>query len=441
MSVEAARPARGREIFDVGIHERLPASQLLILGLQNIFGMTGMFVFPGLFGRAFGFSVDQIAYLYGMTFIVSGFTTILQSVILLRLPVVQGPYAGIFAALLALGHLPEGGLAACYGSFFVAAVIWTLLSIPLKGIGVIAWFARFLRAPLISGILVILTMIQVSSVALPNWIGTRASPGFPLISIAAGSIAAIVLVAVTIWGGTLRRAAVLFALALGTAFFALYQPISFAGVVSAPLVVAPEWFPYGFSVRADFVLVFLLTLAPASMASIATYQIVADWGCEPLSPERATQGIFALGLGAVLASILGSFGTIIYPDNVGLLRSSRVGSRYATLAAGLILIALGGSTKFDMLLVLVPLPVLSAVATVLFGIIMMHGMQMLSKVEWDDRKLIAGGMAMLVGLGGMFIAPETLATMPLPAKTILSQPIISGGIVIAVLYALLCQDR
>jgi xanthine/uracil permease len=283
-------------------------------------------------------------------------------------------------------------------------------------------------------------MVQVSSVALPNWIGTRGSPGFPGVSIAAGSIAAVVLVAATIWGGRLRRAAVLLALAFGTLFFALYQPIDFGGVATAPLLVAPHWFPYGFSVRADFIFVFLLTLAPASMASIATYQIVADWGREPLSPERATQGIFALGLGAVLASILGSFGTIIYPDNVGLLRSTRIGSRYATLAAGLILIVLGGSTKFDMLLVLVPLPVLSAVATVLFGIIMMHGMQMLSKVAWDDRKLIAGGMAMLVGLGGMFIAPETLATMPLLAKTILSQPIISGGIVIAVLYALLCSE-
>jgi xanthine/uracil permease len=429
------------DIFDVGIHERLPVSQLLILGFQNLFGMTGMFVFPGLFGRSFGLSLEQIATLYGMTFIVSGFTTILQSVILLRLPVVQGPYAGIFAALLVLGHLPEGGLAAAYGSFFVAALIWCVLSIPLRRFSVVAWFARFLRAPLISGIIVILTMVQVSSVALPNWIGTRGAPGFPVVSMLAGLIAAVVLVAATIWGRTLRRAAVLLALAFGTAFFALYQPISAVGVLTAPLLVVPKVFPFGFAVHADFVLVFLLTLAPASMASIAAYQIVADWGHEPLSAERATEGVFALALGAVAGSVLGSFGTMIYPDNVGLLRSTRIGSRYATLAAGLFLIVLGGSAKFDMLLVLVPLPVLSAVATVLFGIIMMHGMQMLSQVAWDDRKLIAGGMAMLVGLGGLFIAPETLATMPLLAKTILSQPIVSGGIVVAALYALLCSGE
>jgi hypothetical protein len=37
-------------IFDVGIDERLSYDQLFILGLQNIFGMTGMFVFPGILG-------------------------------------------------------------------------------------------------------------------------------------------------------------------------------------------------------------------------------------------------------------------------------------------------------------------------------------------------------------------------------------------------------
>ena len=80
-----------RGIFEVGIHDRLPPGQALVLGLQNIFGMTGMFVFPGLLGRSFDMSAEQIAYLYGMAFAVCGIITILQSVLLLRLPIVQGP--------------------------------------------------------------------------------------------------------------------------------------------------------------------------------------------------------------------------------------------------------------------------------------------------------------------------------------------------------------
>ena len=86
------------------------------------------------------FAAEQIAYLYGMTFATCGFITILQSVLLLRLPIVQGPYAGSFAALLAVGHLQSGGLGAAYGSFFVASLIWCVLTVPIRGFSVIGDF-------------------------------------------------------------------------------------------------------------------------------------------------------------------------------------------------------------------------------------------------------------------------------------------------------------
>jgi xanthine/uracil permease len=185
------------KVFDVGIDERLSYDQLFILGLQNIFGMTGMFVFPGILGRSFSLAPEQIAYLYGMTFLVCGFVTILQSTLLLRLPIIQGPYAGSFASLLAVGHVPGAGLGAAYGSFFVAALIWCVLTVPVMGYSVIGLFSRFLRAPIIAGMIVIFIMIQVSNVALPGWIGRVESPGFPAVNFLTGAIAVAVIVAVS----------------------------------------------------------------------------------------------------------------------------------------------------------------------------------------------------------------------------------------------------
>jgi len=121
-----------------------------------------------------------------------------------------------------------------------------------------------------------------------------------------------------------------------------------------------------------------------------------------------------------------------------MLRATRVGSRYATLAAGVILIALGACVKFDMLLVLVPQPVVSAAATLLFGVVFMHGVQMLSQVDWNDRQYAVAGLALLVGLGGLFVSPEVLQTMPLVARLFVQQPVISGGLTLVVLHSLLC---
>ncbi len=428
------------EVFDVGINDRLPILQGLILGLQNVFGMTGMFVFPGLLGRAFHLPLDQIAYLYGMSFIVCGVITTLQSVLLLRLPIIQGPYAGNFAALLAVGMVEGSNLGAAFGSFCIASLIWCLLSVPIRNVSVVGLFARYLRSPLISGIMVMLVIIQIANVSLPNWIGTRTTPGFPLVSFGSGLVAVLVLMALTVWASPkMRRIALLVALAVGTACFSLFQPISFTAVLQAPLLVEPQWFPFGFSVRADFVVIFLLALAPASMGSMSLYQMVADWGHEPLPAARMSQGILAVALGSVLAGIVGGFSTIAYPDNIGILRSTRVGSRYATLSAGLLLIALGSCVKFDFLLVVVPMPVLSAAATVLFGIVFMHGVHMLAGVQWDNRKLMVAGLAILVGLSGLFVTPDVLSVMPLILQLCLKQPVISGGVILVVLNSLLCN--
>ncbi len=425
-------------IFDVGIDEPLSYGQLLVFGFQNIFGMTGMFVFPGILGHAFGLPARQIAYLYGMTFLVSGFVTILQSVFLLRLPIIQGPYAGSFASLLAVGHLQNGGLGAAYGSFFVAALIWCALSVPVRGATVIGFLSPLLRAPIIAGMMVIFIMVQVSNVALPGWIGQPQNPGFLSINLLTGALAVIVLVGVSLWGGRVRRAAILIGLAAGTIAYGIFRPVSVDAVASAPMFVVPEAFPFGFTVQINLVIVFLLVLLPASIGSMALYQMVGGWDGQDVSSARMSQGVLAIGLGGVLAGLIGGFSTVVYPDNIGMLRTTRVGSRYATLAAGILLIVLGSFIKFDLLLVLVPLPVLSANATLLFGIVLMHGVHLLAKVEWDDRKYIVAGLSMLIALGGMFLAPDVLAQMPLLARLVITQPVISGGVTLVVLHALLC---
>jgi xanthine/uracil permease len=91
--------------------------------------------------------------------------------------------------------------------------------------------------------------------------------------------------------------------------------------------------------------------------------------------------------------------------------------------------------------VLVPSAVISAAATLLLGIVFMHGVGMLADVEWDDRSLISAGLSFLVGLGGLFVPPDTLQAMPLIARLVLQQPVISGGLTLLILYAALRGKR
>ena len=275
---------------------------------------------------------------------------------------------------MAVGHLQSGGLGAAYGSLTVAALIWCCLTVPIRGFSIAGLFAH-LRAPIISGMIVILTIVQIANVALPSWIGQPSSPGFGWVNLGVGA----------------------------------------------------RHLPPG--------------AHRGGLGSMAMYELVADWGDEKLGPARASEGVRGVGLGTILVGIVGGFSTIVYPDNIGLMRTTRVGSRYATMTAGILLIVLGGCVKFDMLLAVVPTPVLSASATLLFGIVFMQGVQMLGRVNWNDRAFIAAGLATMVGICGLFVPSDALNQMPLWMRLLVPQLVISGGLTVVILYAVLGREK
>lgn len=423
-----------RSVFDVGIDQRVPVPTAIGLGVQNILGMAGLLIFPALLGAAFKLSPGDTAYLYGITFMTSGLVVILQSVLLLRLPIIQGPYAGTLAALLAVGH-QHGGLGAAYGSMVVAGAIWCVLAIPLKRFGLVTVLGRFVRDPIVSGTIVLILATQLSSTALPNWLGKPTDPGFPVWNLVAGLVAAVLVVAFTVLprGSLLRRGAVLVGVVAGTIVYAIVEPTSFGAVTHNVGIAVPRLFPFGFSVDGGLVAIFFITLLPAIAESIATYDIVARWGEQDLSGYRVSQGVFGEVLGSTIGSVFGGLSTLAYPDNIGLLRVTRVGSRYVTLTTGVILLVLGGLDPFDRLLQAVPLPVLAATGTVLFGVLFASAIDVLSHVHWNQRNLLVAGVPFITALGGLFTPDATLAALPTIVRLILGQPLILGTVLLVIM--------
>jgi xanthine/uracil permease len=428
--------------FDVGVDEKLPLAETLVLSIQNISVMATMMIFPGILGRAYHMGSYQIAYLYGICFMICGFTTIFQSVIFLRLPVVQGPWAPTFSALIVLGHLPGGNLGIAFGSFFIASLIWCAFSIPVKGVSLIGAVSKYFLDPLVSGVIIVLAMIQLANATVPHWLGEPKAPGFPEVNVLAGLISVVIFMTLVMKGGIiLRRGAVLISMAVGSFVFFAFQPGHFHGIGGSPLFIIPEPFAFGFGIKPVFVLIFLLTLIPTGVQSIAMYELISTWIKQSLSVGRVSQGVFAMALGATLAAVFGSFSTVFYATNLSLLQSTKVASRYVTLATGLLLVILGGFAKVDMLFAMIPGPVISALSTVLFGIVFAHGARMIFSDAFDDRRFMIVGLSLFLGLGGLFVPQQTLDSLPILIQTIISQPVILGGTTIVFLYPLLCRKR
>jgi xanthine/uracil permease len=206
-------------------------------------------------------------------------------------------------------------------------------------------------------------------------------------------------------------------------------------------IAVPKLFPFGFAVNWSLVVIFFITLLPAIAESIATYDIVARWGEQELPGNRVAQGVFGEVLGSTVGSLFGGLSTLAYPDNIGLLRVTRVGSRYVTLTTGIILLVLGGLKPFDNLLEAVPLPVLAATGMVLFGVLFASAIEVLSHVHWDRHNLLIGGVPFITAIGGLFVPATTLKALPPVVGLILGQPLIIGTILLVIMKTALTAHR
>ncbi|HLH67509.1 MAG TPA: solute carrier family 23 protein [Candidatus Dormibacteraeota bacterium] len=423
-------------VFDIGFTERPPWWESLILAIQNIPAMTGMFLFPGLIGASFHLAPAVIAGLYGATFVTCGLVTFLQGTFLLRLPIVMGPWAATYVVIVAGGH--AFGLGAAYGSFFVAALIWVLLSLPVAGGALAGWLARVFRDPIVFGGLIVIAMAYLSTISLSNWVGTPAQVGFGAANWVGGAVCIVIIFLALLFGrGLLRRGAVVLGIIGGTLAYAIFKPIPLSRLAASEWFYVPHPFQFGFSVQPLLVFFFFLMLTASASSTLSLYHLVSRWGNDDPSNTRMSAGIFSSSVGAAIAAVLGGLSTNAYPDNIGILKSTRIGSVFVTSLAGLILLLLGFVLKFDTLFIIIPSNVIAAAATVMFGIILASGIEMLRQVRWDTINSLVFGFSFLVSMGGLFVSPQTLKTYPTLVQTVISQPLLTGTFLIIVLHLLL----
>ncbi|HEY6497197.1 MAG TPA: solute carrier family 23 protein [Trebonia sp.] len=427
-STAAATPA-----LKVGFNDRVPLLQLSVMTLQNIFAVTGMFLFPAVLGSSLHLAPLTVAELYGATFIVTGIGTVINSAFGLRLPVVLGPWAPMLSGLISGAKI--AGLGGAFGSMFVASLIWVVLSIPFPGFSVVAYLGKLFRAPILYGGVLLILMTSLTDVTVVNWLGTPGTVGFGKASWIGGAVALLVTFAIlALVRGSVRSVAMLCGIVAGVIAYACIGSISFARVGSAPWLFNFHVFPFGFSVNPVLVVLFFLLLMTSVSNSLALYNVTGEWSGAELGGTRMAWGILGQSVAAVAAALFGSFSSTTYPSNLAIVRASRVGSRWITVTTGVVMIVGGSILKFDAIFVSIPSNVIAASAIILFGVLAMSAIESLSRVKWDQLNFLVLGPAFMIAIGGLFITTTTLAQFPLIVRQILSQPLLDGPVLLVVLH-------
>lgn len=427
-------PMRPRGLI-LGLEERPPAPQTIALGFQHVL-VSNVWLDPIFVAAVAGLSATLAGNLINAIFLAAGIVTLIQSTRLVRLPIVEGPSAAFDGLMIGFGKAGQLAMATT-GLLIGGALIFLISATGLLG------RIRRLFSPAVTGSVILLVGIALAQFTLVEFFGGNPKdPAFGAPSTLLISTATLVTVVVlSAFGrGALRSYAFIWGLIVGDGLSALLGRLSFDAASKAAWIGIPQFLPYGgltFDSGVTVAIVFAFVVA--TIEAIGVYYAAGEIVETPITDRRINLGMAGEAVGSMISALFGGFATTAYAQNVGLLKLTGVGSRFAVTAAGIIFLILAFVPKLGAALAATPDPVVGGIFLPAAASLIFAGVVPLARTPDTARHIAVGGLAVIMGTGIPPLADSLSARLPAAAVELLTQPVVVGAIVALVLEVLLVQ--
>ena len=429
-----------------------PFGKLTILGIQHVLAFyAGAVVVPLVIVKQLGLDDETLIHLINADLLTCGIATIIQSAgigrfIGVKLPLIQGvtftavsPLIAIGAAATPPGADPRTGLATMYGSIIAVGLIVFLVA---------PFFAKLLRffPPIVTGTLLTVmgtTLLSVSAGDIVAWAdkatddAAKAAATYEALGFAFGTIAIVVIIQ-RLFKGFMGTLSVLLALLIMTAVAFALGKTDFSGVGEATWLGITTPFYFGipkFSVTAivAMIIVMAVTAVETTGDVFATGEVVG----KRIAPRDIANALRADGLSTLLGGVLNSFPYTCFAQNVGLVRLTRVKSRWVVTAAGVFMIILGLLPKAAAIVAAIPSPVIGGASLAMFANVAVVGIQTLAKVDLrDNRNAVIVSTSIGLALLVTFRRADILSAMPSWLQIIFGSGVTIGSLTAIILNIL-----
>ncbi|KAK3084365.1 hypothetical protein FSP39_012253, partial [Pinctada imbricata] len=442
-NVEQTGPQLKKEIL-YSVDDSPPIQLTILLGFQQYLTAFGGLVGAPLLLRKF-YCIDGdnegLAQIIGTVFVACGISTVLQTTLGVRLPIIQGATAAFFGPIISVLSQPDMQCpyTAIQNNNGTSETLPPLGSEGHKEI----WRERF---RLIQGSMLVASLFQVflgcSGMigVMLRYIGpltvapTIALIGLSLFDIVADFaqgqwyIALSTSLVITIFSQYCKKLSIpccqyskgqgckceklpIFQLFPKVGCFLRvknrwgYQArtdIKTSSLSSSPWIRFPYPGQWGTpTISAGAVCGMLAAIIASVVESIGDYRACAKLSEAPPPPDHAmNRGVAMEGIGCILNASFGSGqATTSYSENIAAILITKVGNRQVTIAAGLLMIVFGCLGKFTALFVALPDPILGGIALITLGMVISVGISNYQYVDLNSsRNLFIIGTSLFVGL-------------------------------------------
>ena len=413
---------------------KVPLTKAVPFGIQHILAMFVANIAPIIIvANACGLTEKQRAMLIQSAMLIAGIGTLIQFFPVWRigsgLPVVMG-ISFTFVSIICFVGATYG-----YGAVMGAVLIGGLIE------GVLGLFARFwmkLISPIVAASVVTAIGFSLLSVGAASFGGGNGSENF-------GSVQNWILGTVTLLSCLLfnlfaksyfKQLSVLFGLGVGYILAICMGVVDFSGLSGTSVFALPYLMPFKMEFDANAILSVTLIYLVSATETLGDISALASCGLNRETTTREASGAIACdGFVSSVSSLFGCLPITSYSQNVGLVAMTKVVNRRAIASGAVIMILAGLFPIFGAVLATLPDAVLGGCTIMMFGTIVVSGIQMITKCGFCQRNIMIAALSLSIGLGFSQV-PEIFSVFPVIIQNVFAKNCVAVVFVVSIILNL-----
>lgn len=377
---------------------KISVGKAVPFGFQHILAMFVANIAPILIvAGVIKMPVEQSGALVQSAMIVAGIGTLIQLYPVWRigsgLPIVMGISFTFVSIACVIGS--KYGYGGIMGAVLVGGILEGLL-----GLGARYW-RRFVP-PIVAATVVTSIGFSLLGVGANSFGGGFGNPNFgdaPYIIV--GTITLLSCIGFNIVAKSFyKQLSVLFGLVVGYVVAYFMGMVNLSRITEVPLIAIPKLMPFSMEFHPDAIFAFFLIFLVSATETIGDTSAMTAIGLKRNVTEKEVAGsITCDGIISSLSSVFGCMPITSFSQNVGLIAMTKVVNRFAIMTGAIIMILSGLFPALGVLLASLPESVLGGCTLMMFGSIVVSGVQMIAGCGYSTRNVTIASLALSIGIG------------------------------------------
>ena len=417
------------------LNGKVPVAKAIPFGLQHILAMFVANIAPILIvAGVCNISEQEKATLIQCAMLIAGIGTLIQLFPVWRigsgLPIVMGisfTFVSIFSYI---------GATYGYGTIMGAVLIGGIIE---GCLGLLAKYWTKIITPIVSASVVTAIGFSLLSVGASSFGGGTGAEDFGSVkNWILGSITLLCCILFNLFAKSYwKQLSVLFGLVVGYIVAIPMGMVDFSSLSSTAIISFPQFMPFKMEFNINAIVSVTLIFLVSATETIGDTSALASSGLGRDVTAKETAGSIACdGFISSISSLFGCLPITSFSQNVGQVAMTKVVNRFTIGTGAVIMILAGIFPIFGAVLATLPNAVLGGCTIMMFGTIVVSGLQMVSKCGFSHRNITIAALSLSVGIGFTQV-PEVFAVFPKIVQTVFAENCVAVVFVVALLMNLI----